>query len=377
MFRKFVFWSHLVVGLTVGIVVFIMSATGVLLTYEKQIKEWDEASHIAVPLANQQRLTTDQVLNIVRKKHPDETHFYIRWVNEPGRAIPVWAGSQRYLISAYSGEVLQTGQSPVGEFFHIITEWHRWLGMHDEQQAIGKEVTAYSNLIFLFLIISGAYLWLPKVFRWGSFKINLLFKKRYKSKNAKYFNWHHVIGFWTLIPLIAVVSTATIFHFEWVNKTLYGFYDEEPSKRPKREVLPALPVGIKSYETLFTIAKQYAAANDVQEWYSMWLEFGRVEGQLRFYIDPSIGNRPENAYALFLDINTGVVARVQKYTDWSPGGRAWTVARYIHTGEYYGLVGQTIAGLTSFAACLMVYTGILLSWRRLVISPRQRRVRKS
>ncbi|MEP2652252.1 MAG: PepSY-associated TM helix domain-containing protein, partial [Paraglaciecola sp.] len=103
-----------------------------------------------------------------------------------------------------------------------------------------------------------------------------------------------------------------------------------------------------------------------QDWYSMWLEFGRVEGQLRFYIDPSIGNNPENAYALFLDVNTAEVMRVQRYTDWTPGGRAWTVGRYLHTGEYFGLIGQTIAGLASLAACFLVYTGFLLSWRRLV-----------
>lgn len=376
MFRKCIFWSHLVVGLTVGIVVFIMSATGVLLTYEKQIKEWDEARHTSVPAANQQRLNTDQILAIVRKKHPDETHFYIRWVNEEGRAIPVWAGGQRYLISAYSGEVLETGLSWTAEFFHVINDWHRWLGFHDEQQAIGKNITAYSNLLFIFLIISGAYLWLPIVWRKASFKVNLRFKKQYKSSHAKYYNWHHVFGFWTLIPLFLIVTTATIFHFDWVNETLYGFYNEEPAKRPKRETLTELPDGLQPYESLFTIAKQHSSEHSVQEWHSIWLEFGRVEGQLRFYIDPGIGNRPENAYALFLDVNTGEVARVQKYTDWSPGGRAWTVARYLHTGEYYGLVGQTIAGLTSLAACFLVFTGIVLSWRRLVTKPLQKKKQK-
>lgn len=365
MFRKFIFWSHLVVGISVGVVVFIMSATGVLLTYEKQVKEWDEARHISVPVGNQTRLSTDQVLDIVRFKHPQETHFYIRWVNEQGRPIPVWAGGQRYLISAYSGEILQTGESLVIEIFHVVTDLHRWLSFHGEKQAIGKEITAYSNLLFLFLIVSGAYLWLPRRFRWAAIKSNLMFKKKLKSPHAKYFNWHHVFGFWALLPLIVVVSTATIFHFDWVNEALYGIYDEEPAKRPKREVLPTLLDGEMSYEALFNVAKQHSTENSSSQWYSMWLEFGRVEGQLRFYIDPSIGNAPQNVYALFLDVNTAKVTRVQKYTDWTPGGRAWTVARYLHTGEHFGLVGQSIAGLASLAACFLVYTGFLLSWRRL------------
>ncbi len=367
MFRKFIFWSHLVVGISVGVVVFIMSATGVLLTYEKQIKDWDEARYTSVSVDNQERLTTDKILDIARKKHPDETHFFIRWVNEQGRAIPVWAGSQSYLISAYSGEIVQKGQSFLGEAFHTINDLHRWLGLHGKAKNIGKEVTAYSNLLFLFLIISGAYLWLPRRFNWSAIRSNLIFKKQFKSTHAKYFNWHNVFGFWALLPLIVVVSTATIFHFDWVNEALYGVYDEEPAKRPKREELPVLIDGKVSYEALFDIAKQHSADNSPSQWYSMWLEFGRVEGQLRFYIDPSIGNNPENAYALFLDINNAEVARVQKYTDWSPGGRAWTVSRYLHTGEHYGVVGQSIAGLASLAACFLVYTGFLLSWRRLVM----------
>ncbi|MEO9946879.1 PepSY-associated TM helix domain-containing protein [Paraglaciecola sp.] len=381
MLRKTIFWAHLVVGVSVGVVVFIMSATGVLLTYEKQIKDWDEARHISVPLDNQQRYTTDQVLNTLQTMHPEETHFYIRWVNEIGRPIPAWAGPQRYLISPYSGGIIQTGQSWVGEAFHVITDLHRWLALHGEEKAIGKEITAYSNVLFLFLIISGVYLWLPRKWRWSAIKSHLLFKTNPKNRHAKYFNWHHVFGFWALVPLLVVVSTATIFHFDWVNQTLYGFYNEEPAKRPQRDTLPELIAGAFSYEALFQEAKQYAAANiadsDNREWYSMWLEFGRVEGQLRFYIDPSIGNNPENAYALFLDVNTGEVSRVQKYSDWTPGGRAWTVGRYLHTGEYYGLIGQTIAGLASLAACFLVYSGFLLSWRRLVSPYLSRRAEPS
>ncbi len=40
--------------------------------------------------------------------------------------------------------------------------------------------------------------------------------------------------------------------------------------------------------------------------------------------------------------------------------------RFAHTGEEYGVVGQTIAGLASLAACFLVYTGFALAWRRLV-----------
>ena len=39
-FRTVIFWIHLAVGATAGVVILIMSVTGVALTYEKQMLEW-------------------------------------------------------------------------------------------------------------------------------------------------------------------------------------------------------------------------------------------------------------------------------------------------------------------------------------------------
>ncbi|MGY0649482.1 MAG: PepSY domain-containing protein, partial [Paraglaciecola chathamensis] len=60
-------------------------------------------------------------------------------------------------------------------------------------------------------------------------------------------------------------------------------------------------------------------------------------------------------------------------SDWSRGGQAWGTARFLHTGEYFGVIGQSIAGLVSLIACILVYTGMLLAWRRLIIAPKQRK----
>ena len=372
MFRKFLFWSHLVIGICVGIVVFIMSATGVILTYEAQIKEWDDSRYKFSAQAEQQKLTIDELLNIARAKHPDENHIYIHQFSEPGRAVPIWAGRHRSLVSPYTGEILQEGQSPVIEFLHFITDLHRWLAFEGKQQAIAKEITAYSNLLFLFLIISGAYLWLPRRFIWRAFKPHLFFKKQFKNLHAKHFNWHHVFGFWALVPLFFIVATATIFHFHWANDLLYTAYGEEAPGPRERRVPVEIIDGKQSYETLFTLAKQHANDNGAQDWHSIWLEFGRETEVTRFYIDRSLANNYDVAYALFLDNNTGDVVRVVRKADWPKGGQAWGVARFLHTGEYYGVIGQTIAGLASLAACFLVYTGFTLSWRRLV-SPYLRR----
>lgn len=46
--------------------------------------------------------------------------------------------------------------------------------------------------------------------------------------------------------------------------------------------------------------------------------------------------------------------------------------RFAHTGEYYGLAGQTLAGLASAGGAVLVYTGLALAWRRFVAWLRRR-----
>ncbi len=38
--RKILFWCHLTAGCLAGLVIFIMSVTGVLLAFERQINSW-------------------------------------------------------------------------------------------------------------------------------------------------------------------------------------------------------------------------------------------------------------------------------------------------------------------------------------------------
>ncbi|MYH08973.1 MAG: PepSY domain-containing protein [Gemmatimonadales bacterium] len=55
----------------------------------------------------------------------------------------------------------------------------------------------------------------------------------------------------------------------------------------------------------------------------------------------------------------------ESFADGTPARRAQQFLRYAHTGEYWGLPGQLLAGLFSLAAALMVWTGLSLAVRRL------------
>jgi uncharacterized iron-regulated membrane protein len=372
-FKRWVFWAHLITGLVAGFFVLCMSSSGVLLTYERQIKELSEMRYTVSPTPSSTRLSTDEVVGILQQLKPEEPHIYIRWVNREGAAIPAWAGKTSYLLHPYTGEVLRHGEGLAADFFHVVTDFHRYLAFAGEYRVIGKNITAYANLLFLFLLISGLYLWLPRRFNKKAFKQYLLLPRRYLNTQHRNRQWHLVFGIWCLPILFVLVSTATIFHFSWANTALYGAFGESVPQREKHLEVTSLAADIIPYDTLFSKAKQHANNNGYENWYSMWVEIGDSENEARFYIDKSIGHRQELAYSLFFDTRSGDVAKVLRKQDWSRGGQAWGTARFLHTGEYFGIVGQTIAGFASLIACLLVYTGVVLAWRRLITGPMQRK----
>nr|WP_278345782.1 PepSY-associated TM helix domain-containing protein [Alteromonas macleodii] len=365
-FKRWVFWAHLFAGLLASIVVFIMAFTGILLTYERQFKELSEMAYAQTIDIEKSVISTERVVSILREKHPNEAHIFVRWVNSEGAAIPAWAGEHSYLIHPYTGDILREGEGGVEEAFHVITDLHRYLLMEGDYQLIGKTITAYSNLIFIFLLLSGVIIWLPKHISKKSLKQQMWLRQKYTNKQHRRRHWHFVFGMWSLPFLVVIGLTATLFYFEWANKALYGMYGEQVPTREKKAMPETLDADVVSYDTLFTKAQQHANENGYQDWYSMWMEIGKSEGVARFYIDKSIGHRQELAYSLYFDTGTGDITRTLYKTDWPKGSQAWGTSRFLHTGEYFGFIGQTIAGLVSLLCCILVYTGTLLGVQRLL-----------
>jgi len=94
-----------------------------------------------------------------------------------------------------------------------------------------------------------------------------------------------------------------------------------------------------------------------------------------FAIDSGDGGQPQKRSTLLLNPATSAVVRWETFGDLNAGRRLRSWSRFVHTGEYYGVVGQTVAGLASFAGVMLVWTGISLSLRRLAAWNGRRRKR--
>ncbi len=188
LFRKAIFWCHLTVGAIAGLVILIMSATGVLLTYERQITHWADTRdyRVAPPSPEATRLSVGTMLAKVRESQPDAaiTTVTVRaGSTEPvaiGLAGNPGAGSgggRIVFIDPYTGAMLGEGSKRVRDFFHVVTDWHRWLGAQGASRNTARAITGACNLGFLFIVSSGIYLWWPRKRDWPQFKNILWFKR--------------------------------------------------------------------------------------------------------------------------------------------------------------------------------------------------------
>ena len=382
MIRSTIFWIHLICGVVTGAVVLMMSVTGVLLTYERQILAYAERQGFPIEANGAPRMPLEAILAAARQQRPDFSPTTIMVGNEPDGPITLAAGRAGSLFAnPYTGAVAEPGAQGLHRFFDDMTGWHRWFNVDGEGRATARAITGASNVAFLFLIFSGMYLWLPRVWKWAAFKAHLLFNPKATTSKARDFNWHHVFGIWSAVPLAVVVATATVFSYPWASDLVYrAFGDEPPARGGARggpPPGPAVAVGewgqgtgpsVLGLDELF----ERAAAHGDWRTLTLTLPTDASATTARFAIDAGNGGQPQLRHTLTLDTTTGAVVSYAPFSSQTRGQQARSWVRFLHTGEALGLVGQTIAGLVSLTSVIMVWTGIALAWRRL-ISPLLRR----
>ena len=224
--RTVIFWSHLTAGVIAGLVILVMSVTGTLLMYEQQLIEWsDRGFHHVAPAGGEGRLAVETLLERVREQRPDQTPTAITLRSDPAAPAAITLGRTTVYADVYAGRVLGEPTTDVRRVMTELRAWHRWLSMDGERRALGKAISGWSNAIFLAIVFSGMYLWMPRKWNWKSIRAVATFRPGLRGK-ARDFNWHNVIGIWSAIPLAIVVATAMPISFRWANALVYNIVGE-------------------------------------------------------------------------------------------------------------------------------------------------------
>ena len=362
-FRKLLFWLHLTTGAVTGVVVLMMSVTGVALTYQKQMNEWADRAYWPGEPGTGSTLSVDELVSRVAEDYPDSSPTQIRFFSDTEAPAVVSISGGSVFVNRYTGETNNERAETIRQFFRVMTDWHRWIA--DDTRTWGPAITGASNFAFLFIVFSGMYLWLPRRWNLSSLRAVTWFKGGLSGK-ARDFNWHNVFGFWTAIPLVLVVASGVVISYPWAGSLIYTLSGTEAPAGGRRgggggSALEAPPV-----LELAAVDRLLARAQDeVPEWRTITMTLpGHGHEFVTFAVDESFGGQPQSRTTLVLDTHSGHTQSRSTFYDQNAGQRARSWMRFVHTGEYYGFVGQTIAGIASLAGVFLVYTGFSLALRR-------------
>lgn len=367
-FRKIVFWLHLISGVLAGIFIFIMCVTGALLSFESNILEYAEREMRAVeiPAENATRLPISEIVAAVRAEKANAKLSNITLRNDELAAAVVGLGrGEQVFVNPYTGAITGEGAKGWRGFFRTVQDAHRWLALSGSGRDVGKSINAAANFLFLFLAMSGVYIWFPRRRSWKHFKAAAVFRRKVKGK-ARDFNWHTVIGFWSSLALVVLTLTGVVISYQWAGNLVYRLTGNElPQQQQAAPNAPQaegeqpfiLPENIND---IWTRAENHTAHRSIS------LRLPITKDSAVFTIEEGIYWNRFARSTLTVDTKTTEISKWEAYGAQNSGRQIRSWIRFTHTGETGGNVGKFIGFLACIGGAFLVWTGISLALRRFV-----------
>ena len=374
--RRAIFWIHLAVGVTAAIAVLVMAVTGVLLTYEAQLERWALRGYRAAPAPDAAPLALDELIARAGGEAPSGLVASVTLSSDPREPAVLELGDGATVhVDRFTGERRGGGDTRTGRFLRGVMYVHRWFALEGEYRIVGRTIMATANLGFLFLLVSGVYLWWPSRGGRAAWRQALWFRRGLGGR-ARDFNWHNVIGFWSAVPLAVIAFSGATISYQWAADLVHlAAGDARPFQQSPRQSAsvtrddpPVTPDPTAPPVELQTLAAKAAAGTP--GWRTLTIGLPEsARDPVVVAVDRGNGRQPSKSEDLLLDRATGELVGRGGYPTFSPGFKIRRWLRYAHTGEVYGVVGQSIAGAVSLGTAVMVWTGVAMSWRRFFGAP--------
>lgn len=363
-FRKIIRQIHLALGLSTGLVVFIVAVTGCCWVFQEEIRGLT-APYPTVEKENRPVITATQAREIAETVFPGRAVHGTLFGDEkePVEVIFYEADPEFYravFLNPYSGEVLRT-EDYLSGFFAFVLDGHMHLWL---PEAIGSQIVGWSTLVFVLMLITGIVLWWPKNKRnrkqrfWFDWKATT----RWKRKN---YDLHAIAGFYASAFALIIALTGLVMTFEWFEQSVYRSLGGDKSlvftvpENASGQFVAITPGGAEPIDRLIPKLKQaYPQAEDFEIHYpysdssSIYVEISYSDGvfynsDYRFYdqrtlkevATPSVYGRYEEAE--FSD----KVIRMNYDT---------------HVGAILGLPGKILAFLASLIVASLPVTGFMV-----------------
>jgi uncharacterized iron-regulated membrane protein len=373
---------HLWLGLSTGIIVFIISITGAIYAFQEEITNSirkDAIFHKEQNIESKTILSLkelEQKINVVTKER-----FPIHWVTIPvdkSRSYVFyyyehnpkgWNVFEEYVIyksvyvNPFTGEILGI-YDETRSFFNIIKSIHYSFMLNTSW---GVYVCGIPTLIFVFMLISGIVLWWPKNknARKQRFWFNWKNVKKWKRKN---YDLHNVLGFYASTFALIIAITGLYYSFFFVQALIYFTFSGGSTSYPDfSHITTKAPIEMRNEHTLDKIGKKVEELYPDAFAYS--LDFGYEHIDDHEHPNYSVFVKQLSYsyhinHSLIFDENSGELLHIHDHKDKNLGEKAIAANYDTHIGAILGLPGKILAFIISLICASLPITGFLIWWGR-------------
>ena len=214
---------HLWLSIPFGILITLICFSGAALVCEKEVMELCHRDLYFVKKVEAAPLPMEQLMTKVAATLPDSVSVTgVNVSSDPERAYQVTLSKPRrasMYVDQYTGEV--TGKYERAPFFNFMFRMHRWLLDSMKQDGgifWGKMIVGTSTLMFVFVLISGVFVWWPRTRKALKNSLKIVANKGWRRF---WYDLHVAGGMYTLVFLLAMALTGLTWSFQWYR---IGFY---------------------------------------------------------------------------------------------------------------------------------------------------------
>lgn len=360
------YWTgkvHLWLGLTSGLIVFIIAITGCIYAFQAEIQELTQPFRF-VEAKDQALMPPSSLKAIAEEVLPGKKIHAVLYAGK-GKAAQVifYSVEPEYYdviyLDPYTGKILKV-KDMEADFFNFILDGHFYLWL---PHAIGQPVVATATLVFVAMLITGIILWWPKNKSGAKQRFTIKWSARWRRKN---YDLHNVLGFYVSWIAIILAATGLVWGFEWFANGLHAAVGGEKS------LVYTDPVS----DTTATYAGNMPAIDKV--WHVMRKEYPAAQvievhipettsASIAANANPDGDTYYQTDYRYFDQYTLKELSVDHIYSRYAEASAADKLLRMnydIHTGAVLGLPGKILAFFAGLICASLPVTGVYIWWGR-------------
>jgi uncharacterized iron-regulated membrane protein len=367
---------HLWLGLLSSMVVFFACITGSIYAFKQQIEDVIHSEYVWINQIDQQQIKPELALSNFEDKYGSATGLKI--FGQGNKSIEITSFSRNNSgVTAYyhpiTGDFIGTKSTATRAFFAFILDFHRFLLAGD----VGKVINGIAILIFVFMLLSGFIIWLPKKIKQLKDHLLIRFKARFYRIN---YDLHRVLGFYSLVLLMFIALTGLYVSFHWMKNLMImslggeSIVISETNMALKEELS-------ESFKSVLNNLNKEKQKSDDTEWNlneiihnsdSIFplegvLSIQLPNDQIRSINVDHLNN--DNALKFYVPDRieftlSGKVRGVERFNELPLHEQFKTIAKPLHTGEIMGLPSIIIYFIVSLIGSSLPITGFIIWWKK-------------